>query len=67
LKEKVSKTAIVAANAKIDEAIDEAEVRKRASRACGTYLFMIQAQKLQEQLSVAIQPQTAATGINTRI
>ena len=45
LREKVLPTAIATANAKVAEAIDEAEVKKRASRARGTYSFLTPAHK----------------------
>ena len=45
LREKVPPTAIAAANAKVTDAINKAEVKKRASRARGTYSFLTPAQK----------------------
>ena len=47
LKEKVPPAAIAAANAKVVEAINEAEVKKRASRANGNHSFITLAQKYQ--------------------
>ena len=45
LRKKVPSTAIAAANGKVTEAINEAKVKKRASRARGTYSFLTPAQK----------------------
>ena len=45
LSKKVPPTAIASANAKVVEAIEEAEVRKSASRARGNYSFLTPAQK----------------------
>ena len=45
LREKVLKAAIAAANAKVIEAIEKAEVRKSTCRAHGTYSFLTPAQK----------------------
>ena len=38
-------TAIVAVNVKVNEALNEAELKKNASRACGTYSFLMLVQK----------------------
>ena len=45
LRETVLSTAIVAANAKVNEALNEAELKKSASRARGMYSFLTPAQK----------------------
>ena len=45
LRETVPPTAIVAANVKVNEALNEAELKKSASRARGTYSFLTPAQK----------------------
>ena len=38
-------TAIVEANVKVNEALNEAELKKSASRTCGTYSFLTPVQK----------------------
>ena len=40
LRETVPLTAIVKANVKVNEVLNEAELKKSASRACGTYSFL---------------------------
>ena len=45
LSQSLPPTAIAAANIKVSEALNEAEVKKSASMACGTYLFLTSAQK----------------------
>ena len=45
LRETVPPTAIVAANMKVNEALTEAELKKSASRARGTYSFLMPEQK----------------------
>ena len=45
LNETVPLTAVAAVNVKVAEALNEAEVKKSASRACGAYSFLTSAQK----------------------
>ena len=45
LSQAVPPTAIAAANVKVAEALNDAEVKKSASRARGTYSFLTSAQK----------------------
>jgi len=45
LSETVLSTAIAATNIKVTKALNEAEVKKSASRACETYSFLMSAQK----------------------
>ena len=45
LRETVPPTGIVAANMKVNEALTEAELKKSASRARGTYSFLMPEQK----------------------
>ena len=67
LREKVLPTAIAAANAKVIEAIDEAEVRKRESRARGTCLFLTLTQKYEVGKRAGITVTIPTMGIHTQI
>ena len=71
LKEKVPPATIAAANAKVVEAINEAKVKKRASRTCENYSFLTLAQKYEVGKRAAEYGATATichyTGINTQI
>ena len=61
LKEKVPPAAIAAANAKVVESIDEAEVKKKASSTHGNYSFLTPAQKYEVGKRAAEYGVTATT------